>query len=428
MNRDDLKAYIDGELTAQKSIEIREEIARDGNLAQDVAFLKLLGEGIRDASVEPPVLGANEVLARFKKKRTAQWPVYALGGFGCLVIAALVFPVFAQAKVSAKRVGESGFFSSGADDESVASTAAAGEARDSAKATAANPGPQAMAKAVRGGFNGSFGGARRSAAGDVSGDNSTSSLMSLTESHRDDPSLPNGQANTPAPMPAIVNSHRMVVQNGDLDEVVRDVASTENTVMAYAKGVGGFVESSSFTKNQFDLPQANLTVKVPVSMFTETMKTLESLAIDNSHIKSVNVTGNDVTAQYADTSARLNVMGAEEDSYVTMLRHARKLGEILEIKDRLSSVRQEIESLHAQTAALKNTSELSTINLVLEQNPKLNSPEPVSSWSDDTWTSALNGLRGTSQFLATIGIFLLVFSPIWIPLGLVGIWLYRKNR
>jgi hypothetical protein len=121
-------------------------------------------------------------------------------------------------------------------------------------------------------------------------------------------------------------------------------------------------------------------------------------------------------------------MGAEEDSYVTMLRHARKLGEILEIKDRLSSVRQEIESLHAQTAALKNTSELSTINLVLEQNPKLNSPEPVSSWSDDTWTSALNGLRGTSQFLATIGIFLLVFSPIWIPLGLVGIWLYRKNR
>ena len=158
------------------------------------------------------------------------------------------------------------------------------------------------------------------------------------------------------------------------------------------------------------------------------MNHFKSLAIDSTHIKSVHVTGEDVTAQYADTTARMKVMQAEEDSYVTMLRGARRMGEILAIKDRLSTVREQIESLKSQSSALKNMSDLSKIELTFEQQPKVNPPPVSCSWSANTSTSAVNGLTSALQFLATVAIFIFVYSPIWLPLGLLGFWLYRRSR
>ena len=62
-------------------------------------------------------------------------------------------------------------------------------------------------------------------------------------------------------MPA--NANRMVVQNGDLDEVVHDVSTAQNEAMDYVKALGGYVETSSLSKTQEDIPEANLGVRVP---------------------------------------------------------------------------------------------------------------------------------------------------------------------
>jgi hypothetical protein len=119
-------------------------------------------------------------------------------------------------------------------------------------------------------------------------------------------------------------------------------------------------------------------------------------------------------------------MEAEEDSYVTMLRGARKIGEILEIKDRLSSVRQEIESMKSQSAVLANQSDLSTINITLEQQSKVDEPAPSTSPSQDAWTNAVSGLHQSLLFLGILGIYALVYAPIWLTIGIV-LWIVQRR-
>jgi hypothetical protein len=422
IDKEDLKAYVDSELSPERSAEIREAIEKDGNLAQEVAFLKLLGQGVRDVAKEPQVEGATAMLARIRRPQRTRWPIFAFGGVAALALIALV-PVL---RPSASDVAT---ISGGATTQNMA-----------VRGPFLNSNGLSPASGRDDSGGGMTGGAADGAKVSSSGRSKTSAyFMSPRKSSEGDTELSTSTqagettGTLKATNPQVQFAPRMVVQNGTLEEVVHDVTTAEDDVTIYTKGLGGFVESSNLTYSDEDLPIANLTLRIPAGSFTVAMNHFKSLALDRGHIHVLNVSGQDVKGQYVDASAKLKVMAAEEDSYVTMLRNARTLGQTLEIKDRLSSVREQIESLKAQADTLKNTSDLSTITLTLEQKPKptapkLIPPKPTSSWSSDAWKDSLDGLRAATQTLATIGIFVFVYSPIWLPLGLVGLWLYRRYR
>jgi predicted nuclease with TOPRIM domain len=142
-----------------------------------------------------------------------------------------------------------------------------------------------------------------------------------------------------------------------------------------------------------------------------------------------NSNAQDVTAEYADLDGRLKELRAEEESYVQMLRAARRVGELMEIKDRLSSVRQQIASMESQRKALANESALSTIRATFEQKVRVEDEEkPKDGGFDETWAKALNGLSAVGEFLGNAAIYLFVFAPIWLPPVLLFWWLGRKAR
>jgi hypothetical protein len=112
-----------------------------------------------------------------------------------------------------------------------------------------------------------------------------------------------------------------------------------------------------------------------------------------------------------------------------MLRGAKKIGEILEIKDRLSTTRQEIQSLEEQRIAVKDQAMLSTIVARFEQKPKAgeDAAQP-SDWSGETWANAVNGLKAAGRFIGQFLIFLFVYAPIWIPPVALFWWLGKKAK
>lgn len=384
--REDLKAWIDGELPPERAEEVRAAVDSDPALQQEIQFMKMLSSEISGAAAQAEVKGAEKVLEKVKGRRRFNpmlvWPVTA-------VLAIIV--VGGALDLSKRRDGG----------------APAG---------------------VGGGFDADVAASSEPARGGVSLGFETKPEEKATGGGRmpADSQL-NAPVTSPAPNPSSATTSllpREVIRVANLGVRVPKVEEAQEQAHTIVTGFGGFVESSSVSGAEGESPMANSTLRVPSGMFDSAVSRI--LALGSTIHK--NVSGQDVTTQVADISARLKVMRAEEDSYITMLRAAKRVGELLEIKERLSRVRQEIESLDAQRTALKGMAALSTIQVEFHAKAKIGEPKPADDWTESTWTSAVNSLKEVGRFLGQGVIFLFVMAPVWIPVGLVFWWLARKAR
>ncbi|HWD39754.1 MAG TPA: DUF4349 domain-containing protein [Fimbriimonas sp.] len=446
--REDLKAFVDGELPAEESEAIRRELETDGALAQEVAFLKLVGQEIRATAGEPHIFGAEEAMARFRGPKRFRFPSWVLPAtLVLLIVPGAILKMSSGSAQNETSMAASPSMVTFADKSGTGGNMAAAP-RISMKENMRNAMP--MESGVSSGRQQETMGdlrekdfATRGAAaakaapmpqlriqGGVDLNRSIDRPAGLNDAAGRSPASQNQAAKMPAPEQNLAASKRMVIQNGDLALVVPDVSRAQSEAMNYVKGLGGYIESSSLDNDANNLPIAVLAIRVPVRSFSMAMEHLKGMASGQGSIKSVHVTGQDVTAQYADTNARLKELTAEEDSYVQMLHGARHIDDVLTIKDRLSQVRQDIASLQAQSAALKDESAMSRIAVSFEQKPKTQAapPQPKqASWAEQSWSDAEGGLVAFGKVAAGIAIYLFVYCPIWLPLVLLGIWLNKKR-
>lgn len=471
--REDLKAYVDGELTPDRRAEVESALAADPGLQQEVEFMRVLGFEIKRmaAEAETESLGDKgtegqrdqraSLVDRFRQGPRPWWHPYstvgrfAYSGAFALLLFAVFFPVFAQSKSSAKRTAmlSEARMREMSGSETAASTpeskspatldfqADGGVSRDrdtfgyEGGGMAQTPTNEAPGRGA--GESGSSG-RPVTEGGKSEGLNVRGGTLSPSETReaakrgstlpqRSDKGTERKQAGTGTlPGPSLADRARMVIQNADMTVRVDEVAKAVTEARSLARALGGFVEQSNTSGSEGGTPSGFVTMRVPSTQFDTAVKRLTSMGEVVGGVP--NISGQDVTKEFADLNGRLGVLRAEADSYVTMLRGARRIGEIMEIKDRLSQVRQEIASLEGQRLALKDQSMLSTITARFEQKPKVGEPEKHESWSEDTWATAVNGLASVGRFLGQLGIFLFVFAPIWIPPVALFWWLARKGR
>ncbi len=459
--RDDLKAFIDGELDEARAAEVREAVATDPALRQEVDQMRALGFEIKRLASEPAPLGAEIVLTRVRSRRFAWRRLISVVAGGALVLVAvsILFPVYGQSKEAAK-ASASRVINKGSQDlyrqpkglESAGEDMIFGQRNGSAVA------PQAQSSESKGGLDSP---AHHRRFGDGLTPNNTE--------YNSDPyteglgsGFQTGQANTPGKKglggtvqyggssgPAFypdfskntargkenekqaqllkqskeTRARTMLIRTSDIDIKVGDARKTLDDAQKLATRLGGFASNSGTTGGKGSLPEANITLRVPVGKFDEAMSKLRAMG----DVQSDNTKSDDVTAEYADTTARIKVMRAEEESYVAMLKAARKVNDLLDIKDRLGNVRQEIESLQAQAAALKDQSAMSTINASFHEKERAGEPvAQTTSWAQDTWAGSVNGLVGIFQSLGQCAIVSFVYIPIWLPILLVGFVGFRR--
>ncbi|HMS56543.1 MAG TPA: hypothetical protein PKA27_14190, partial [Fimbriimonadaceae bacterium] len=106
--REDLKAYLDGELPETRAVEVREALAADPALQNEVNWMKNVGQQIREMASVPAPVGGDRTAAAVRKPPSSRiWLktalTWALGAACVLIVGAIVFPVFAQSKEAAKR-------------------------------------------------------------------------------------------------------------------------------------------------------------------------------------------------------------------------------------------------------------------------------------------------------------------------------------
>ncbi len=388
--RDDLKAFIDGELDAARHAEVAQAIASDTDLQSEVEAMRILGLEIQRVGLNAQPVGLEQALSAIGPRKM-RWPLRL--GLALPVILVVAFALNSMNKRPSLVGAEAGGEPATMTGKALSDYSGGGEYE-------AKVPKEESPNLVNGLSDGVKGRVR---------DKESFSESPATEAPAHRAGAANGRA---------------VIRSASIELRVESVAVAQDDAEKFVERLGGFVADSSAMGANTSLPTATLTLRVPEQSFNATLDHLRKLG----EFVSGSTSGDDVTAEIADTEARLKVMRAEEESYITMLRAARKVGELLEVKERLSQVRQQIESLAAQNKSLKDLARLSTITVTFTQRPGKGQPEAPKNWAEDTWSSAVDSLRGVGRFLGQAIITVFIFAPVWLPIVLVSWWILRRKR
>ena len=154
---------------------------------------------------------------------------------------------------------------------------------------------------------------------------------------------------------------RKMVRTGSVDLVVRKPAEAAEKIRMLAEEMGGFLVSSE-VNGAPNAGGASLTIRVPAARFEEVRAEIRKIAL---RVESEKVEAQDVTRQYVDEDANLRNLRAEELQYLGILKQAHTVKDTLEVSEKLSEVRGQIEQQQAEFDALSKQIETVAITVSL---------------------------------------------------------------
>jgi len=157
------------------------------------------------------------------------------------------------------------------------------------------------------------------------------------------------------------DSDRKMVRTSSIDLIVQRPAEAAEKIRKLAESVGGFLVSSQVSGNP-DSTGGSLTVRVPAARFEEARAEILKLGL---RVENERLEAQDVTREYVDQAANLRNLRAEEAQYLTILKQARTVKDTLDVSEKLSAVRGQIEQQQAEFDALSKQIETVAINVLL---------------------------------------------------------------
>jgi uncharacterized protein DUF4349 len=163
------------------------------------------------------------------------------------------------------------------------------------------------------------------------------------------------------------NGTRLVIKNADLAIVVKDPKASMDEISKLAETMGGFVVSSNlyqsfYGPNNTEVPEATITIRVPVEKLDEALGSIKKNAVD---VTSENVSGQDVTSEYVDLQSRLSAKQLAEKKLTEILNAAVKTEDVLAVYTQLQQIETDIEVLRGQIKYYEESAALSAISVRL---------------------------------------------------------------
>ncbi len=225
-------------------------------------------------------------------------------------------------------------------------------------------------------------------------------------------------------------TERKKIKNASLSISVDSFDAAAMNIRQNVEGNGGYVEnfySYIFYEDlsrDISLKAGNLNMRVPQENYESSLAYIKTLGKVNNENEGVN----DITNQYIDTEARLNVKKAEEKRLIELLEKAENLTDIMAIEGRLSEVRGYIESIEEQLKGMDKLVSYSTINIDIQEKE----PRGVSNISDDFGKSIKDSFIKSINFVVK-GFQQLILNIVEISLpavvvGITGFVVYKIIR
>jgi hypothetical protein len=228
----------------------------------------------------------------------------------------------------------------------------------------------------------------------------------------------------PAEASAQPQTDRLIVKHAQVSLQVDDVRRAETELRAKIAALGGYVVRAESSGDDRAM-SVNITFRVPAARFDEALSGAQALA---QKVLARTISGDDVTEEYIDLQSRLKNLQATRDRLQSFLDRAAKVEDALAVNNALTDVQGQIEQITGRMQYLRQSAALSSITVALL-------PVPVTPLvQEGGWQplavarGALASLLALAQNLANLAIVLLVWTPVWLPLVLLGRWLGRRLR
>jgi hypothetical protein len=219
---------------------------------------------------------------------------------------------------------------------------------------------------------------------------------------------------------------RLVIKNANLTLQVESVREAESSLRVMVGQLGGYVVKAETTGADEQM-RSEITFRVPSGRFDQALSGAQGLA---KKLLGRTITGDDVTEEFVDLSARQRALEATRDRLLTMLNKAEKVEEALAVNTSLTDIQAQLEQIEGRKKFLTQSAALSTITVMLTPVPSAAPIVEPEGWQPEgVARDALRGLVGFGQGLASIVIVLLVWSPVWGTIALlVFVWRRRRSK
>ncbi|MBR4441747.1 MAG: DUF4349 domain-containing protein [Clostridia bacterium] len=135
----------------------------------------------------------------------------------------------------------------------------------------------------------------------------------------------------------------------------------------------------------------------------------------------------DITADYNDVAARLQVLRSELDQLNTMNERAKSVSDLIEINERANEVTAEIEAYESRLRDWNSRRSYSAVTLTLtEKGEQADTPKlTLSERMKEAFEDSIEWLKEFGQDLAVFGAALLPRLVVWLPVAIIVIVLLR---
>ena len=179
-----------------------------------------------------------------------------------------------------------------------------------------------------------------------------------------------GYLRSPDPLPAGEQQsepQKKIVRAVTLELLVRDAREATARIQQITNATKGEVEKAEIRNYLQTSQSGELTLRVPSAELETVVASFRKLAIrvQNEHWET-----RDITREYTDSQARLRNMKAEEQQYLVLLRRAGSMKDTLEVTEKLSEVRGEIEQLQGELNWWSHQVAMSAIQVSLSEEPQ----------------------------------------------------------
>ena len=163
-----------------------------------------------------------------------------------------------------------------------------------------------------------------------------------------------------------------IIVNGDLEMETKNFDETVTSLEKLIKDCGGYIQSSHVYKapdgvDTIGNKTAYYTVRVPANKYEEFIKGNEGIG----NITDIRTSTEDITSTYYDTTVRISNLKAQEERVAEMYKQAKTISELIQIEDRLSSLRSQIEQLELKVRNWDVLTSYSTVDITVYEVKEL---------------------------------------------------------
>ncbi len=211
-----------------------------------------------------------------------------------------------------------------------------------------------------------------------------------------------------------VQDKRMIIRTGTMSVENDSFDETENKAKEITKNLGGYITNSTSQVNQSGKKQGTLTIRVQADKYDALLAELAK----TGKVMNQNITGRDVTEEFVDAEARLKTQRELEARLLQLLAEkTANLTAVVEVEQKLSSVRENIEKTEGRMRMLKDQASFSTITLSIYEPAILNTSS--GGFFYELERGFEKGLTGFTAVISGLITFIVALSPILAILGLI---------